>query len=63
MTDTTTTTTGIEQLATQAPAATTEIANTVNTAASVAADATPAAHDLTSALIVDGTLNVLIAFL
>ncbi len=67
MTDTTTTAAvtaadGLQQAATQAPVSGTEIAGAVNTVASAAADIAPAGHDLTSAFIVDGTLNVLIAF-
>ena len=72
MTDTTTTVTDLSQAETQAPVAgaevatavpTTEIAGAVNTAASAATNIAPAGgHELTSAIIVDGTLNVLIAF-
>jgi len=69
MTDTTTTTAavtaadGIQQAVTQAPVSGTDIAaGTVNSVASAATDIAPAGHDLTSAFIVDGTLNVLIAF-
>jgi biopolymer transport protein ExbB len=67
MTDTTTTAAvtaadGLQQAATQAPVSGAEVAGAVNTTASAAADIAPAGHDLTSAFIVDGTLNVLIAF-
>ncbi|MEI8208282.1 MAG: MotA/TolQ/ExbB proton channel family protein [Methylococcales bacterium] len=67
MTDTTTTTAvtaadGLQQAVTQAPVSGAEIAGAVNTAVSTAADIAPAGHDLTSAFIVDSTLNVLIAF-
>ena len=65
MTDTTSTAAvtaanGLQQAATQAPVS--GVAATVNTAATTATDIAPAAHDLTSSIIVDGTLNVLIAF-
>ena len=66
MTDTTTTAVtaadGLQQAVTQAPVSGAEIAGAVNTAVSTAADIAPAGHDLTSAFIVDSTLNVLIAF-
>ena len=66
MTDTTTTAvTDIAQTAAQTPISGADVAGAVNTAASAAtniAPATNAGHELTSAFIVDGTLNVLIAF-
>ena len=58
MTDTTTAVNDIAQTAVQTPA----IDSAVSAAASTAANVAPAGHELTSALIVDGTLNVLIAF-
>ena len=65
MTDTTTVPAGTEQALTQTPIANAPVAETANALANSAHDAAsiaPVGHDLTSALIVDGTLNVLIAF-
>ena len=61
MTDTTAAT-AASQIANQTTPAVTDIAPVATKVAASAADAAPIAHDLTSGLIVDGTLNVLIAF-
>jgi len=58
MTETTSAATGVAQAANQTPIPGADIAGAANSAASIA----PGGHEITSALIVDGTLWVLIAF-
>jgi biopolymer transport protein ExbB len=62
MTETTSAATGVAQAATQTPVAGADIVGAANSAASAATDIAPAGSEITSALIVDGTLWILIGF-
>lgn len=62
MTETTSAATGVAQAAVQTPVAGADIAGAANSAASAATDIAPAGSEITSALIVDGTLWILIGF-
>lgn len=62
MTETTSAATGISQAANQTPISGADIAGAANGAASAATDIAPAGTEITSALIVDGTLWILIGF-
>lgn len=62
MTETTSAATGVAQAATQTPVSGADIAGAANSAASAATDIAPAGSEITSALIVDATLWILIGF-
>ncbi|MGZ8159907.1 MAG: MotA/TolQ/ExbB proton channel family protein [Methylobacter sp.] len=62
MTETTSAATGISQAANQTPSSGADLAGAANGAASAATDIAPAGTEITSALIVDGTLWILIGF-
>lgn len=62
MTETTSAATGVSQAAIQVPVSGVDLAGAANGAATAATDIAPAAPEITSALIVDGTLWILIGF-